>query len=72
MSSGLAACWMCAPLFCPEVVRRALELPADWQPDRSGTHKTSHALPIAIALAVTIPLSLLVGAIIGFIVRGRL
>lgn len=26
---GLAACWMCAPLFCPEVVREALELPAD-------------------------------------------
>lgn len=29
---NLAACWMCAPLFCPEVVREALELPADWQP----------------------------------------
>lgn len=30
--TGLAACWMCAPLFCPEVVREALELPHDWQP----------------------------------------
>jgi nitroreductase len=23
---------MCAPLFCPDVVRAALELPDDWQP----------------------------------------
>ncbi len=29
---GLGACWMCAPLFSPEVVRVALELPDDWQP----------------------------------------
>ncbi len=29
---GLGACWMCAPLFCPEVVSAALELPMDWQP----------------------------------------
>jgi len=28
---GLGACWMCAPLFCPEVVQDALELPIDWQ-----------------------------------------
>jgi F420 biosynthesis protein FbiB-like protein len=31
-ASGLASCWMCAPLFCPEVVRKTLSLPADWQP----------------------------------------
>lgn len=31
-SDGLGACWMCAPLFCPEVVRAALDLPADWEP----------------------------------------
>lgn len=29
---GLGACWMCAPLFCPEVVRAALDLPPDWEP----------------------------------------
>lgn len=28
----LGACWMCAPLFCPDVVRTALSLPDDWEP----------------------------------------
>jgi F420 biosynthesis protein FbiB-like protein len=31
-SAGLAACWMCAPLFCPDTVRTVMALPADWQP----------------------------------------
>jgi F420 biosynthesis protein FbiB-like protein len=31
-AEGLAACWMCAPLFCPQVVRAGLGLPAPWQP----------------------------------------
>ena len=29
---GLGACWMCAPLFCPDVVRATLTLPEDWEP----------------------------------------
>ena len=29
---GLAACWLCAPLFCPDVVAATLSLPVDWQP----------------------------------------
>lgn len=31
-AAGLGACWMCAPLFCPDAVVAALELPADWRP----------------------------------------
>ncbi len=27
---GLGACWLCAPLFAPDVVRDALNLPPDW------------------------------------------
>jgi coenzyme F420-0:L-glutamate ligase/coenzyme F420-1:gamma-L-glutamate ligase len=30
-AEGLGACWMCAPLFCPDVVRAALALPEDWE-----------------------------------------
>lgn len=29
---GLGAVWMCAPLFCPEVVREVLGLPEDFEP----------------------------------------
>lgn len=31
-AEGLGACWMCAPLFCPDVVSAHLTLPADWEP----------------------------------------
>jgi coenzyme F420-0:L-glutamate ligase / coenzyme F420-1:gamma-L-glutamate ligase len=49
---GLGACWMCAPLFAPDVVRTTLALPDDWQPQGMVTlgyaaetkTKTRHAL----------------------------
>lgn len=31
-TEGLGACWLCAPLFCPETVSRAADLPAAWRP----------------------------------------
>jgi nitroreductase len=31
-AEGLAGVWNCAPLFAPEVVKAALELPASWEP----------------------------------------
>lgn len=31
-AAGLGACWLCAPLFVPALVRDVLALPADWEP----------------------------------------
>ena len=31
-SEGLGACWMCAPLFCPDVVAATCNLPHHWEP----------------------------------------
>lgn len=31
-AEGLGACWLCAPLFVPDLVRDTLRLPADWEP----------------------------------------
>jgi coenzyme F420-0:L-glutamate ligase / coenzyme F420-1:gamma-L-glutamate ligase len=31
-AEGLGACWLCAPLFCPDTVASTLELPRDWLP----------------------------------------
>ncbi len=30
-AEGLGACWVCAPLFTPEIVRRELDLPDAWE-----------------------------------------
>jgi F420 biosynthesis protein FbiB-like protein len=29
---GIGSCWMAAPMYCPDVVRAALDLPGDWEP----------------------------------------
>ena len=31
-AEGLAGVWTCSPLFAPEAVRKALSLPASWEP----------------------------------------
>ena len=31
-AAGLGASIMCAPLFCPDTVRAACELPGQWEP----------------------------------------
>lgn len=31
-AEGLGACWLCAPLFVPELVKGVLTLPEDWEP----------------------------------------
>ena len=31
-AAGLGACWLCAPLFVPELVGQTLNLPPDWEP----------------------------------------
>ena len=31
-AAGLATCWMCAPLFCPDTVALTLGLPEGWEP----------------------------------------
>jgi F420 biosynthesis protein FbiB-like protein len=54
--AGLGACWMCAPLFCPDVARAALMLPEDWQPQGMITlgypaehrEKTRHPLEMSV------------------------
>ena len=31
-AEGLASCWVGSTIFAPDVVRRVLDLPPDWQP----------------------------------------
>ncbi|MEZ4735170.1 MAG: nitroreductase family protein [Caldilineaceae bacterium] len=50
---GLGACWMCAPLFVPELVREVLQLPDAWIPQALITvgypaeEKTKARVPVA-------------------------
>ena len=55
-AEGLGACWLCAPLFCPDIVRATLDLPEDWEPQgavilgypASQRSKTRHNLATKI------------------------
>jgi F420 biosynthesis protein FbiB-like protein len=42
---GLGACWMCSPLFAPDIVRAALRLPQDWEPQALVLIGWPEALP---------------------------
>ncbi|HML08085.1 MAG TPA: nitroreductase family protein [Xanthobacteraceae bacterium] len=55
---GLGSCVLCAPLFCPDVVVRTLDLPADWQPQclitlgwPANTGKPANRRPLSEVLA---------------------
>jgi coenzyme F420-0:L-glutamate ligase / coenzyme F420-1:gamma-L-glutamate ligase len=46
-ANGLGACWCCAPLFCPGIVRRALDLPEDFVPQALVTiGQPAHTPPV--------------------------
>ena len=51
-AAGLGACWMCAPLFVPELLREVLELPGHWHPQAlitlgySAEDKTKEREPV--------------------------
>jgi coenzyme F420-0:L-glutamate ligase / coenzyme F420-1:gamma-L-glutamate ligase len=57
-SQGLGSCVLCAPLFCPDTVVEALDLPRDWQPQclitmgwPANTGKTASRRPLSEVLA---------------------
>jgi coenzyme F420-0:L-glutamate ligase / coenzyme F420-1:gamma-L-glutamate ligase len=59
-AEGLGTCWMCAPLFCPAEVKRALNLPEDWHPQglvtlgfpsQTGTPKARKPLDEVVVFA---------------------
>jgi F420 biosynthesis protein FbiB-like protein len=51
--AGLAAAWLCAPLFAPDLVRATLGLPDHWQPQAiltlgyAAEHKEKERAPLA-------------------------
>jgi F420 biosynthesis protein FbiB-like protein len=57
-SEGLGSCVLCAPLFCPDTVLEALDLPHDWQPQclitlgwPANAGKTASRRPLSDMLA---------------------
>jgi coenzyme F420-0:L-glutamate ligase/coenzyme F420-1:gamma-L-glutamate ligase len=57
-SEGLGSCVLCAPLFCPDTVLEALDLPREWQPQSlitmglpANAGKTASRNPLAEVLA---------------------
>lgn len=57
-SEGLGSCVLCAPLFCPDTVVEALDLPRDWLPQclitlgwPANAGKTASRRPLAEVLA---------------------
>jgi coenzyme F420-0:L-glutamate ligase / coenzyme F420-1:gamma-L-glutamate ligase len=57
-SDGLGGCVLCAPLFCPDTVVEALDVPRDWQPQclitlgwPANAGKTASRRPLADVLA---------------------
>ncbi len=46
-AAGLGACWLCSPLFCPEIVIRELELPGEWEPQALILLGTAERAPVA-------------------------
>ena len=67
-AEGLAACWMCAPLFCPEVVREAARSPrglaasgaGDARPccgRRATTARASRSMPMSAMRPNPVPVA---------------
>jgi len=57
-NEGLGTCVLCAPLFCPDTVLEALDLPHDWQPQclitmgwPANAGKTASRRPLSKVLA---------------------
>ncbi len=44
---GLGACWLCSPLFCPELVVHELSLPEGWEPQALILLGTPESIPDA-------------------------
>ncbi|WP_397474128.1 nitroreductase family protein [Pusillimonas sp.] len=46
-AAGLSSCWMCAPMFCPDIVRGALKLADHWIPQGMLTvgYAANHGKP---------------------------